>query len=199
MYVSTGVITSDPELQGVSFSLDGGHSWTTWPEMEGIQAYGTDWVEGRIGWAGNFNGPDDPDVGGIYKYTPPTNDPPTAPIIEGKTKGDAGKTYLYGFIATDPDGDDIAEYIINWGDGTGDEVITGPFGSGVRAEAEHEWASAGDYIITAKAKDVNDAIGPEGSLPVTMPKSRILNNPFYMRLLDIFPHAFPLLRNLLGL
>ncbi len=68
MYVSTGVSNSNPLWRGASYSNDGGNSWNTWPEMEGIQLFGTTWVEGEIGWAGNFNV--DEDTGGIYKHTP---------------------------------------------------------------------------------------------------------------------------------
>jgi hypothetical protein len=197
MYVSTGVFTNDPELQGASYSLDGGHTWTTWTEMEEVQAYGTDWVEGRIGWAGAFNV--DETTGGIWKYTPPPNQPPLAPEIDGETNGDVGTEYDYDFTATDPDGDAIAEYIVNWGDGTGDETLTGPFASGEPATGSHTYTTGGDYEITAKAKDVNDAIGPEGSLDVTMPRGIISLNTMFMRILERFPHAFPLLRHILGL
>ena len=197
MYVSTGVFTSDPLLQGASYSYDGGHTWTTWSEMEGTQMYGTDWVEGRIGWAGAFNV--DEFTGGIWKYTPPPNEPPTAPVIDGETSGDVGTPYEYGFTSTDPDGNDIAEYIVNWGDGTGDETITGPFVSGEEATASHTWTTGGDFVITGKAKDTNDAVGPEGTLSVTMPRGIISINTMFLRFLENFPHAFPLLRHLLGL
>jgi len=68
MYVSTGVNNADPLARGASYSDDGGHTWTTWFEVGGVQLFGTTWVEGEIGWAGNFN--IDEDTGGIYKYTP---------------------------------------------------------------------------------------------------------------------------------
>ena len=68
MYVSTGVNMNDPLWQGASYSNDGGHSWTMWSEVSGIQLFGTTWVEGKIGWAGNFN--QDENTGGVYKYTP---------------------------------------------------------------------------------------------------------------------------------
>ena len=68
MYVSTGVNANDPGYRGVSYSLDGGHSWTDWVEMSGIQLFATTWVEGGTGWAGSFN--DDEFTGGMYKYEP---------------------------------------------------------------------------------------------------------------------------------
>jgi len=96
-------------------------------------------------------------------------------------------SYDYGFASIDPDGDDIAEYIVDWGDGTGEETITGPFASGVEATASHTWSEQGDYTITAKAKDINGLIGPEGTLPVTMPVSQQVINPLLQMILERFP------------
>ncbi len=197
MYVSTGVFTDDPLLQGASYSLDGGHTWTTWPEMEQQQAYGTDWVAGGIGWAGAFN--TDEFTGGIWKYTPPPNQAPSAPTIAGEIKGEVGVSYEYSFKSIDPDDDDIAEYTVNWGDNSGEETITGPFASGDFAYASHIWSNQGDYVITAKAKDVNDLEGPEGSLSITMPKSKAVTNTFFQWFLQQFPNSFPILRFVLGL
>jgi len=199
MYVSTGVFTNDPALQGASYSLDGGHSWTTWAEMEGTQLYGTDWIEGGIGWAGSFNV--DEYTGGIWKYTPGENLPPGAPVITGETNGEAGTSYEYGFTSIDPDGDDIAEYIVDWGDDTGEEIITGPFASGAEATASHTWDEQGDYTITAKAKDINGLIGPEGTLPVTMPVNQQVSpsQSIRMQIMQRIFQQFPLVQRLLGI
>jgi len=97
------------------------------------------------------------------------NIPPNAPGIDGPESGKAGTSYEYGFTATDPDGDDIAEYIVDWCDGTGEEAITGPFASGEEAIASHTWAEKNTYIIKAKAKDIHDAESNWGYLEVTMP------------------------------
>jgi hypothetical protein len=134
----------------------------------------------------------------VVAYTlPQQNQPPLAPEIDGETDGDVGTEYDYDFTATDPDGDGIAEYIVNWGDGTDDETLTGPFASGEPATGSHTYESGGDFEITAKAKDVYDAIGPEGSLDVTMPRGIISLNTLFMRILERFPHAFPLLRHII--
>jgi hypothetical protein len=56
----------------------------------------------------------------------------------------------------------------------------------------------GDYTIRARAKDTQNFWGPYGTLEVTMPFS--FNIPFlqfWMRLLERFPNAFPILRFLL--
>jgi hypothetical protein len=277
MYVSTGVTSSDPSLQGASYSYDGGHSWTTWSEMEGTQLFGTTWVDGQIGWAGNFNV--DISTGGVYKYFPlpiadfnwtptipspgeaatfdasasydpdgaitlyewdwdnddiydenhatPTathswpeggsypvklrvtdndggqdtetktvgigNQPPTAPIINGPLSGKIKTELTYTFNSTDPDDDDIAEYIINWGDGTGDVTITGPFASGEEVQAKHTWTKKGNYIITGKAKDINDATGVTGSITIEIPRTRAVYTPF-SNFLENHPQIFLLLK-----
>jgi len=85
MYVSTGVQTGVPENNGATYSLDGGHSWTSWTEMEGIQLFGTAWVDGRIGWAGTFNV--DETTGGIWKHLPSETPKPALTISVTGGKG----------------------------------------------------------------------------------------------------------------
>lgn len=190
MYVSTGVNFND--LYGASYSLDGGHTWTIWAELsQYVQLFGTTWVEGRIGWAGNFNL--DEFTGGVYKYTPEGNQAPTAPVIVGPPHGKKNTVLSYNFTSSDPDNDDIAEYTINWGDGTGDETVTGPFASGETITASHTWAKNGDYVISATAMDVNDAVGPTGSLSITIPRTKTVYTPF-LNFLEQHPQLFPILR-----
>ncbi len=195
MYVSTGVFTSDPSLQGASYSLDGGHSWTTWPEMEETQMFGTTWVEGIIGWAGAFNV--DEFTGGVWAYTP-ENLAPSAPEIDGPATGQTGTSYDFDFTSTDPNGDDIAEYTVDWGDGSGDETITGPFASGETATASHTWTTKGSYVISATATDANGLEGLAGTFDVTIPRAKVVNTPF-LNFLKSHPNMFPVLRLLLKL
>ena len=126
-----------------------------------------------------------------------SNQAPGAPTITGPTTGNAGTSYPYQFTSVDPDGDDIAEYIVNWDDGP-DETVTGPFISGSPATASHTWTVQGTYTIRAKAKDIYGAVGPEGTLIVTMPRNRVINNPF-LRFVQNHPDVFPILRQLWGL
>lgn len=123
------------------------------------------------------------------------NQPPGAPTITGQTNGKVGTSYQYQFTSVDPDGDDIVEYIVNWGDGP-DEIVTGPFASGSPATASHTWTTQGTYTIKAKAKDIGDAEGPEGTLIVTMPRNRAFSNPF-LNFLQSHHYMFPLLQKLL--
>ena len=126
---------------------------------------------------------------------------PEKPDISGKTKGKAGVEYDYTFSSTDEDGDDISRYIINWGDDTGEVVITGPFPSGEEVSASHTWASDGTYTITAKAEDSWGAEGDWGQFKVTMPRNKMMVNSLFLQLLENllerFPNIFPVLRNLI--
>jgi len=195
MYVSTGVQTGVPENNGATYSLDGGHYWQTWTEVEGIQLFGTSWVEGVIGWAGNFNV--DEFTGGVYKYTPDDNEPPEAPSITGQTNGNAGTEYTYTFNSADPDGDDVYYYVM-WGDGY-TEIWDGPHGTASDTDIAHTYEKQGEYTIQAKAKDTNGAESGWSELTVKMPRSKSVNFPFLFRILENHPNLFPLLRQLLGL
>ena len=97
----------------------------------------------------------------------------------------------------DPDDDDIAEFLVDWGDGE-EETITGPFGSGESTTVDHTFSIGGNLTITARAKDVNGLIGPEGSLTVTMPRSRTIDLPI-LKFLQNYPILFKIVQHLLGL
>jgi len=96
------------------------------------------------------------------------NSAPYAPSINGPNQGDAGEEYYYTFVSTDPDGDDIASYTIDWDDGN-IEVIEGPFESGSEITISHTWEETGIYAIKAKAKDISGAESDWGYKSVTMP------------------------------
>jgi outer membrane protein assembly factor BamB len=125
------------------------------------------------------------------------NEPPNTPKIMGPANGNAGTAYPYSFNSTDPNGDDVSYYIL-WGDG--DEVPWTVFWpSGSIYILSHSWAIKGSYTIQAKAKDIHGAESGWGTLSVTMPYS--YNIPlmhFLERLLERFPHIFPILRHLMG-
>jgi PKD repeat protein len=65
-YVTSGVdFTNQADRLGVSFSYDGGVSWTPEPEILGNQVTTSEWLNDSTGWAGAFN-TDATD--GIYKF-----------------------------------------------------------------------------------------------------------------------------------
>jgi hypothetical protein len=126
------------------------------------------------------------------------NAPPTAPEILGPAQGKVGQRVTYSFNATDPDGDDIY-YFINWGDQTNSSWL-GPYSSSTAINVSHSWNKKGTYIIKGKAKDIYGNESDWGSVQVKMPFS--YNGPFtqfWEILFERFPHAFPILRHLLGL
>lgn len=126
------------------------------------------------------------------------NQPPNAPSIDGETSGKAGKEYEYTFNAIDPDGDNI-KYFIDWGDDNTE--WTDFHASGTDVKVKHTWSEKGTYNITAKAKDIYGAEGPEATLEVTMPKNKAFNFNFDLLswLFERFPNMFPILRHMLGL
>jgi PKD domain len=123
------------------------------------------------------------------------NTPPRIPAIEGKEKGTACLTYLYVFVTTDPEQDDVW-YYIDWGDTTNSGWL-GPYPSGVSKSMGHSWNQQGTYLIKIKAKDIYDRESDWGTLSVTMPLE-IPQFLFFEWLLERFPHASPLLRFILN-
>jgi hypothetical protein len=128
----------------------------------------------------------------------PVNSPPNKPAKpSGLERGKIGTTYSYSTSTTDPDGDQVY-YNWSWGDGSYSGWL-GPFASGATANASHAWTVKNTYEIKVKAKDTSDAESPwSDPLSVKMPFSYAINGPFWERLLERFPHAFPVLRHLLG-
>jgi len=125
------------------------------------------------------------------------DEPPTVPTIVGRANGRAGKAYDYDFVTIEPDVDKVY-YFIDWGDNNNSSWI-GPCLSGELITESHMWSRNGTYIIKAKAKDTYGAESDWGQLEVTMPFSYdIPFMQFWMRILERFPNAFPILRYLLG-
>jgi len=121
---------------------------------------------------------------------------PNIPVITGPGTGVPGQSYDFEAVTTSYNNLELY-YKWDWGDGTESEWM-GLYRSGEPCEASHTWKEKGTYNVRVKAKDVNDAESDWGQLEVTMPRNRAINTPF-LRLLEQFPNAFPLLRYLLGL
>lgn len=94
------------------------------------------------------------------------NTPPTTPVLTGPANGEAGSSYIYTAVSTDPDGDTLF-YCFNWDDGT--EFCTDVVESGEQVEASHTWEAQGSYAITVTATDENGISSEPATLQVTMP------------------------------
>jgi len=133
--------------------------------------------------------------GSAYVFTNDT--PPNAPSIHGPASGKAKQLYNYTLNSTDPDGDNVY-YLINWGDNTSSGWV-GPYFSAAEITQSHTWSNKGTYVIQAKAKDIYGNESGWATLEVTMPYSYDVSFlPFWERLFEQFPCAFPILRHLLG-
>jgi len=130
---------------------------------------------------------------------PPVNHEPLKPSTpSGPIQGKVGIEYVYTTSTTDPEGDQLY-YFWDWGDGNNSGWL-GSYGSGIACEAKHIWNAKNNYNIKVKAKDIygNESVWSD-PLPITMPYS--FNKPilqFLELLFQRFPHAFPILRYLLG-
>lgn len=95
------------------------------------------------------------------------NDPPNTPSISGPATGTPGVIYLYTFMTTDPNGEDVY-YYVDWGDNSNSGWI-GPHSSGEQATATHSWSTQGTYTVKVKAKDTCGDESDWGTLDVVMP------------------------------
>jgi hypothetical protein len=125
------------------------------------------------------------------------NSPPSIPVITGQTKGKHDVGYNFTFTSTDPDGDNVY-YWIEWGDGCPSAGWLGPYPSGQTITVDHAFPK-GTWTISCQAKDIYNATSDWGNLTVTMALSSSLpSNGFLEWLFAWFPHAFPVLRSLVG-
>jgi outer membrane protein assembly factor BamB len=132
-----------------------------------------------------------------YTFTTRGYELPSPPRITGPAKGKVGAPTYYNFTEINPEGD-LVYYFIDWGDNTNSSWI-GPYQPGVEISKSHTWSNRGSYTIKAKVKNVYGWESDWGTLQVTMPMS--YEPPqfrFFEWLFERFPHAFPILKQLLG-
>jgi len=113
-----------------------------------------------------------------------SNLPPSKPSITGPLKGRPKIDYIYDFVSTDPEGNDIY-YSVDWGDGS-DIIYIGPNYSGQVVPLNHTWVENGTYIIKAKAKDSYGAESDWTTLTVKIPKNKAVN----LSLLNLLQNFF---------
>ena len=112
---------------------------------------------------------------------------PSAPDIDGPTKGVPDVMYNFTFKALSPLGNDLY-YWIEWGDNRGTGWL-GPYESGQEIIVGHEWRMNKVYTIKARAKDTDNLWGPWGTFEVTMPRNKASysHNSLFLRFLERFP------------
>ncbi len=124
------------------------------------------------------------------------NTVPDTPTITGETRGRVRTLYNYTFTTNDPDQDNIT-YEIEWGDNT--TQTTDFYGSGEEIIISHIWGMERTYSIRVRATDEHYGKSDWATLDVTMPYQYPLSFMHYwIKLLERFPNAFPILRQLFG-
>jgi len=205
MYITTGAASGS---SGASYSTDGGYTWTDYTEMFGIQMLSCDFVEGTIGWAGGFN--TDEFTGGMFKYEPSEGPDLHCSGSISWTEVTTGETVTDSFTVENVGGDgtlldwEIESYP-DWGTwsfdpDSGTDLEPGsPVTVNVEVVApdEQETEFSGE-IVLVNSEDPDDKCEIDVSL--VTPECQ---EPIIFQILEIilerFPHAFPLLRILLGL
>jgi hypothetical protein len=138
--------------------------------------------------------------GPIWQFTTEEklNEPPNPPTISGKINGEAGTSYPYTFIASDPDNDDVS-YYIEWGDGYTTDWTTLQSSGPPGYTESHTWNVKDSYTIRAKAKDDEGAESAWATLHISMPLNQgPYSYPFLQKILQLFPNLFPVLRKIMG-
>jgi len=173
----------------VCSTIDASGNWYAWGvKMDDVYPNGTIlWSEDGQEWY-NFSPAD-----ATFKTYGRDNYPPNAPVIDGPTRGTVGVENEWTFVATDPDGDDI-KYYIDWGDFCGSHEWQGPYPSGGEAIAAHTYTIKGTFSITAMAVDEYGSESDWAWLEVTMPRNKLSFNSFFLKFLERFPNAFPIIQ-----
>ena len=130
-----------------------------------------------------------------------TNNPPNPPIISGPTTGKPWKKNYYDVVSDEPDGDEWLKYIIEW-EHERFSHAPGPYKPGEVIKVYHKWNEKGTYYVRALAVDPYKGYSEWGELKVTISKNHHWwqdSFPFLSWLLERFPYAFPILRQMLGL
>ena len=128
----------------------------------------------------------------IIEGPSPPNKPSTP---EGTTSGKPGDTYYYSTHTIDPNGDDVF-YMYDWGDGTTSDWL-GPYSHGEGINESHTWSKKGNYNVRVKARDIS-GLESDWSDPLAVTIPLTYSHAFILRLFERFPHAFPILRHLMG-
>jgi len=86
-----------------------------------------------------------------------TSPPPSVPVVSGPSQVAVNTQCMFSATSTDPSGDQVY-YRFIWGDGNSSDWV-GPYPSGTTGSASHAWSIPGQYIVKARAKNVEGATG----------------------------------------
>ena len=193
-----GSSSFDHEGSIISYSWDFGDG-TTATGMTATHTYGSSGVYQVVLTVTDNASNTDTDT--TWVFIDEQNHAPKTPWLLGRRNGENETIYHYTFWANDPDGDDVY-YYLNWGDTYWDGGAVGwigPYESGEKVTLEKNWTEKGNYTVRVKAADRYGAKSTWATLEVTMPYRYDLPMLWFLEhLLQRFPHAFPLLRHLLG-
>jgi hypothetical protein len=121
---------------------------------------------------------------------------PHKPITpDGPASGKPGTSYTYSTLTIDPNNDEVS-YMFDWGDGTTSSWL-GPYSSGEVINASYTWSKKGTYNVRVKARDAS-GLESDWSDPLAVSIPRTYNS-LILRLLELFPNLFPILRQILRL
>lgn len=124
------------------------------------------------------------------------SDPPSAPIIDGPSKGKPGIEYNYSFVSTDPDGDDV-QYYIDWYSSY-EGFWTEPYPSGEKIYILHTWPESGNFTISAFATAGIGEFSKWTLYNVTITKNKIYDENILTRILQIYPIFYHLIHLLVN-
>jgi len=129
----------------------------------------------------------------------PISNPPEKPSTpDGPHSGRIKIKHMYTTSSIEPDGDQI-RYLFDWGDGN--KTITEYYPAGEAVRISYKWNEQGTFNICVRAQDEYGAWSDwSDPLEVSMPKIKTVSeNSVFIRILENYPHLFPLLQQLLGL
>jgi hypothetical protein len=118
---------------------------------------------------------------------------PSAPVISGPKKCVYALKYTYSFKSTSPVGNDVY-YNIDWGDLYPDYLV-GPYKSDEQVNISNKrWNAFGKFTIHARAIDSQNLCGSWSEYKVSTPRNRVSYSSLFLRFLEQFPDAFPIIR-----
>ena len=126
------------------------------------------------------------------------NTAPSDPIIDGPDKVGVGVEHTWTFESTDAEGDGV-EYWVIWGDGCPAVQWDGPFMCCIPINMTHTYTTKGKVTISAQARDTHGNESGWTNFTLRVPRARTSNFYLLEWILGRFPHALPVIRQLLGL